>query len=88
MDNCSYAYLFFLGLPCDKNTINAVYVHIRCQVDEDETPSTPKSTAKAITETINAATPRTTALLESQKDKEIKRESCGCQYHQGDYAVN
>ena len=24
MDNCSYAYLSFLGLPCDKNTINAV----------------------------------------------------------------
>ena len=24
MDNCSYAYLSYLGLPCDKNTINAV----------------------------------------------------------------
>ena len=53
----------------------SLYVHIRCQADKDETPSTPKSTAKAIKETIDAATPRTTALLESQNIKKSKKRA-------------
>ena len=53
----------------------SLYVHIRCQADEDGTPSTPKSTTKAIKNTTDAATPRTTAQLASQNIKKSKERA-------------